>query len=86
MIKIEKFQSRDSVPWSILVELPNGMRFFKYSWPKTRVWLSAKVEALSCGLKREGVYAGTGSKSATLGRSSKQSNVSKGTIGISTIK
>lgn len=54
------------------------MSVFKYSWPKTRAWLGTKVEALSCALEREGVYAGAGSKSTTLVRSSVQSNVNKG--------
>ncbi|XP_064394039.1 ribonuclease H2 subunit B-like [Halichondria panicea] len=58
-------------------KLSNGMKVFKYSWEKTRAWLRGKVEALGSGLEREGVYAGAGSMSTTLVRSSKQSIVSR---------
>ena len=60
------------------LELSNGMKVFKYSWENTRAWLRGKVEALGRGLEREGVYAGAGSMSTTLVRSSKQSIVSRG--------
>ena len=64
--------------FSTRIELSNGMKVFKYSWEKTRAWLRGKVEALGSGLEREGVYAGAGSMSTTLVRSSKQSIVSRG--------